>query len=85
MSTSYDNPTACKETQSSVLASVWTKGGRDSRSSCSLYSTAVQQGARGSQYSELLAAQSLKDRIPICPKVIAPNLACQSRAGETRE
>lgn len=85
MSTSYGTLTACKEMQSPMLASVWTKGGRDSRSSCSLYSTAVQQGARGSQYPELLSPQSLKDRIPICPKVIAPNLACRSRAGESRE
>lgn len=41
----------------------------------SLYPTAFQQRAHDSQHPELFVPLRLKDRIPICPKVKAPNRA----------
>lgn len=67
---------ALDEMQSPRLALVRATGPSDRGAVVSLYSTAVQQRARGSQRPGLLALQRRKDLIPICPKVIAPNRAC---------
>lgn len=75
MSTSYDTLTGCKGMQSPGLSSVWTKGTRDSLIFLTLFHGRPVGGAWLSA-PEAAGSQRLKDRIPICPKVIAPNLAC---------